>query len=453
MRCTIAALRSEGVSRSSLLWLLVIAAYPLWWVLGAEQFVPPVASVIAAIAVLPQVKRKPLPSLSALYLTFLLWQVVSLTQVETAERFLSWAKNWLTYAGGGAAALLVAVTVTRSSLFAAAVIRVLAVLGGVVGILSLLHSFLGVEISFVTPLGLLIPNDVLSHQYPSLVFIKTIGKPLPSFWGFPRSSGLFLFPNEAGLFCLATAVLQGYLAARARARAGKAAWAAALILSLVGFVGAVSRSSLVAGVVFGITAALLLILKRKTKLPCTLRVAILLVSTVLAFPAFRLAHDLALKRLGSLSYRLRVVSYSLRALLQKPLVGWGTQLDYDQVYPNSALEKVVTLGSHSDYLAVLFRFGIVGLTLYLLFIGTVVGRGIRTVLTMAEDSTLPLLATGLVCAFAIQGLFIELALDAFVFLTVAILWGIVLGFAASTSGEEEESHLEQQQDSDYLHRR
>ena len=67
-------------------------------------------------------------------------------------------------------------------------------------------------------------------------------------------------------------------------------------------------------------------------------------------------------RVGSLAVRLEVYSATLELFTQHPIAGWGHTVKI------AGLPSVYSAGSHSFYLGILFKHGVIGLLIYLLLI-------------------------------------------------------------------------------------
>lgn len=357
-------------------WLLLL--FPVWWALGIEQFIWPFTLGFAAIKVvlLQRYRIIVVPPLKwfALYLLAIL--VSSLFIIETF-RWFTYIRNFGAYISG----FLILLIITNRAgdqrnidkLLNAVLIAM--IVTGVVGALGMLDVW---RPSFESVAGRLFPSSIASTSYGQLIANRSIGGRgwFTGLGEYFRLSGFFLYGTHyasAIVYVLPFLFLrlgQGKLSS-------KIAVSLSIILLIVNLILTTGRVAVVSLLGGGLYFVLFHSFHRRTiralmALGLTIAI-ILLLLTALIDPAGLFDGDLATQTAeslnalifargeGSFTDRFAVYSASFEGFAQRPIFGWGTERDVPGI-PFPA-------GSHSEYIAVAYRQGLIGL---LFFVGLLV---------------------------------------------------------------------------------
>ncbi len=145
--------------------------------------------------------------------------------------------------------------------------------------------------------------------------------------------------------------------------------------------------------------------------------------------SFQVINDLIYDfRPYSVLSRVLVYERSWELVLQKPIWGWGTLLKLE------GLPSEFSAGSHSDYLNVLFRFGIPGLLMYLAYIFAM-GRALwkaYLAVPLGDGKRFLRICLALMAAMLVRQVTSELFWDLYVVSLLWAVWGLGLARAASS---------------------
>ena len=158
-----------------------------------------------------------------------------------------------------------------------------------------------------------------------------------------------------------------------------------------------------------------------------------LVVGVCLFVIFILSYtNIILYEVNPMSMQIRTFIFekSIDSWKESPMFGWGTQRNIEVVggMPNSPQHTIPALGTHSHYLSILYRYGLVGLTLFAL-IYWLVFREIYNPLRIQKKDQFWLLLL-MYCGWAfsanmIHALFIEMDFDVILFFTIWLNWSLI----------------------------
>jgi O-antigen ligase len=340
----------------------LLALLPLWWALGVEQWLPTVA-LAAATLKLAVTRRRIVRSLPlALMLLLLVAMLASALFVTEAERYLSFARLFAVHLTGALAWIIVTTeartwSAVRSLLVAVTVAMASA---GVLGALG----FLGVaELHFSSPFGYLLPDSIRRTDYGSVIAMRsTGGQAWFSLLGtYYRTNSVFLFSTMYAAALAITIPVAVFLATTTRG------WRRVLVVLLVALLGlnlvfTTGRAALT-GLVLGAVVYTYVRFRpwgRTVSFAAFVSIAAALAALVGPGRFVDAFEGVVVARgAGSVDARSLIYTETIRGALDRPLFGWGTERDIDVAgfrYP---------AGSHSLYLAVLFRHGIVGFALLL----------------------------------------------------------------------------------------
>ena len=395
---------------------------PLWWALGLNQVIW-IPTVVALAAFWIREPRRVIRATPLwMFAVFLGWALLSAVSITEPYRFVSFIKQYSTYGCGWLAAWLVLQTHT----FEEEVFETALCLGRVSLISSVFAcvGILGYDVSFRAPASFMLPVD-LPSGLTNAIFDKSWIQHEASYFrsGWPRPRGLNVYGNHfASMALMGLALTLGMLrSARVRiCRVG-----AAVVVQAVVLVYSLSRGAWLGGLA---AYLVLLILRPGLKVRAALLAWAGLVTIAFYWiGASEVLESRLFLKTHSNEGRVELYSKTVQRLLESPIsvvLGRGTQ----ETIPG----LTVPLGSHSMYLGVLFRHGVVGLGLFLLAMLGLVTRLIACMRFRNNQARDSLSATILFCilAFLIQGLVTELdVVDVFY---SQFIWTLIgLGMAAS----------------------
>lgn len=413
--------------------MLFLALWPLWWILGVEQILPPFFLAWEMARYLWQTRGRFTVSAPVVWAGLLaLWWVVPALWVdrEYAHIFLketatAWSQVFMLFLFWNA-------------------VRTAGAWGQVVRGLSLMTLYIAVG-GLVFALGIWRGSTVsaLGHLFPGLesapggfvstIFFRSLGRLSTESVLSPfRLTSLALQPTYLSLTTLALLPFAVWrvLATRGYARGIFGLAIAGLLVCLVGSESRVAYLAFGAGL-----AALAVCASRSWRSP--VRVAVFAGIVVLALTAVvigfggpgELWRTLAVEwRPGSLAVRLRVYAETWRLLPEHPIAGWGVQ----QQIPG--VRASFSAGSHSSIMAMWFRHGIVGLALYVglwVSVWREVIRGARSGMASQLLGRFWIAAAlGFLC-FNIRELADNWWWDQTVTMALWTLWGLVLAAPAA----------------------
>lgn len=389
--------------------LVMLAGFPLTWPLGLTALAPPVLAAVMVVLLARRGTCRLLPGVAPLLL-FVAWTVPCGLMVDSGARLAGWGLRQLTLAA--VAIVVVYITnaperVTRARVVGAlTVVWATVVVGGWLGVLA-------PNLTFTTPMGLLVPSGLLDNDLVHHMFVPTMAE-VQTPWGAPgpfnRPAAPFLYANGWGAaFVLLTPVT---VATLVTTRNAWVRWSVALLL-LASVVPAVASSN--RGMFLGLAASTAYVAVR---LVARARARTLLLFAVGAAVVTTLAVRLdVLARISdrqeystSTEGRISLYAETWHRTLESPFFGWGA--------PRPSLEHEVSVGTQGYVWAVMFSYGLVGLLLFAFFL---VGAVLRT--WRVVDDTAILLHASLVGAVVIVLFY---GLDVMQWLTIGSLAALLL---------------------------
>ena len=412
--------------------LLLFLAMPGLWTLGLDQLAWPAIGITAGVFALRSERWAPLPLLMVGFLA-----VVVISGVLGAQ-----GTRWITLARELVIAVAFFAALLGSRVFAGERRSSFLLCGGLAFVVavssvgSLVAAVLQNAATFETVIGPLIPDVIASTRLGELSFVERSLGTFSFFLGqfFLRPHGLFLFSTSQAVAY--TAAIPLMLAAAAWFPRHRWWFRAVAVLSLVAMLATTTRVPIIG---LGFSFLVVWLARRwmagtlVAGLPFTLRalpaygVALAIVLAVLLLSGMA---DIGSQLLATRSLDPRVALYdeTLRRWLERPLIGWGTEVDWD---PSASSEisvqeidpaAIPPLGSHSHYLGMLFKQGLIGLALFAGII-VVVARGAARRFTERRPGGDLLVVAFL--ATLIAGLTESWWLDPAGAVIVAVAWGYV----------------------------
>lgn len=354
-------------------WSLLL--FPVWWVLGIEQFIWPVILLIATAKLLY------LQHFKVIAVPPLKWFALYLLAILISSFFIVESFRWFTYIrnfGAYLAGFLIFLIITNRARSWKAIdklvdaLLIAMLIAGVAGVLAAIDVW---RPEFQSIVGRLLPSAVADTNYGRLIVSRRLGGQgwFAGLGAYYRLSSLFLYGTHyasAIVFTLPFMFMrldQKNIFKKIAVVLG----IALLVVNLVFTTGRVAMVSLLGG---GLYFVIFHSLHRRTvRALLAICVTLLLLLTLLfvllesSYPSpdnvttrvtDSLSGFLLARGSGSFTDRFAVYQSSLEGVASRPFFGWGTERDVPGVrYP---------AGSHSEYVAVLYRQGLVG---FILFIG------------------------------------------------------------------------------------
>lgn len=335
---------------------LGLALLPLWWVLGLEQFVWILIATLAAAKLVVSRRRIAVPWSLVLLGFGTGCAVLSGLAVTEQFRYFTLARAVMSYLTW-VLLVLVGANCVRTR-------RDVAALLGATGLAIASDTVLGAAAvsglfrpEYSTFFGKLLPSALtatdlgsrfLAHSLGDLSWLQGIGS-------YFRVTGLFLYATMHSAALAITAPLLLHLALHGRPLR-RWLWWAAIGLTVVNLGFASGRTAIAALLSTGAIWALTLsrsVFTRAALVVVALVGAIAFASLV-DVPGFTTA--LLEARGSSTSNRLEIYAATATAILERPLLGHGTELDVEGLpYP---------AGSHSFYLGIAFKHGVPALLFF-----------------------------------------------------------------------------------------
>lgn len=352
-------------------WLILLL--PIWWWLGIEQFVWPVALSLSALKMI---------ALQGYRLTIVppvKWFGLYIMAILISSLFIIENYRWLTYFrnfGAYLSAFLVLLIATnrvrtwRSINLLVNAMFIPLLIAGILGILAVYDIW---RPSFESVIGGFLPGSVADTSYGSAIVSRSLGVRgwFTGVGEYFRLTTFFLFANH---YASALIYIIPFLFHKLTygTLPKKIAIGAGIILLLANLFYTTSRVAMVALAAGAIYFILFQSLHRRlirvlAAVGLTIATLIVLLGSLidlsnpgqsgLITPLTESINAFVFARgEGSINSRSAVYVSSLQGFTQRPIFGWGTERDVEgNTYP---------AGSHSEYIAVLYRQGLVGFMLF-----------------------------------------------------------------------------------------
>lgn len=350
---------------------LAILLLPIWWVLGVEQFIWPIIFGIATIKTIylrdmRLVVTQPLRWFGL----FLIAVLISGFFIEESMRYITFARNFGAFMSG----FLVFLIITNCARSLCSIdktldaILIVMILAGVAGLLGILDIW---QPSIQSLTGRLLPNSIVATSYGQVIAYRQLGQ-YGWFTGlgqYFRLSSFFLYSNQYSIAIVYTLPFLFMRLGQSREIKKVLVGLAIMLLSinLIYTTGRISVLALLFGALyfalfhsiyrrtiralvgFGLSLVILAVLLLSiVEAGSTTSEAGLIEQTETAVEALVFARGS-----GSYEDRLGLYKATLTGFLQRPIFGWGTERDIEGL--------PLPAGSHSEYLAALYRQGLVGI--------------------------------------------------------------------------------------------
>jgi hypothetical protein len=347
---------------------LLFLMLPLWWALGIEQFVYFPLLLFSSVKLL-LIKRtvRYQPTL-ILLLLFTGASIGSLVQVEDPLRFVTFARNLLSYLTLTMLFFVITNAVRAwhqlQSLLSAIVISL-----GIVGVLGLMAALGTFTPVIQTPVTQLIPEMIRNTDLLGRISERELGSfSWFSYLGkYYRLRGTFLFATMYAAALAMVIPLAALCFNYANRKRGKILYLGIILVLLWNLFFTTGRTAWLA-----LLAGGLLWLVFSTRITLWTRASLIAIGIVGLVLLFTLQAPLIKEETGNLlaargsstSDRLLIYAATVEGIAARPLLGWGTERDVAGIpYP---------AGSHSYMLGILYRHGVAAGALFLsVFVATV----------------------------------------------------------------------------------
>jgi O-antigen ligase len=399
-------------------WMILLI--PFWWILGIEQFIYPVILSLASVKIIITKRGIQADKLILFYVLFLIVYIISAFYVTEPERYLTFARNF----GAYYSAVLILFIFYNERLEkkycdliikAVVIVMIIAAIIGFLGITGIYRQ------RFTSLIGYFLPSFITNTTYGGLIANRSIGvyQWFILFGGYFRVTSMFLFST---FFASAIAIvfpLFWYKYRMSVSRRDKMILAFLILLLLINLAfttGRIAIGSLFAGLVFIYFYHHVYKIRMKRIL---IHGGFILISFVILIAIFRedihsiLDAAIYARGEGSASSRLGVYKATLSGFLERPFFGWGSERDVIGLrYP---------AGSHSNYLGILYKQGVLG---FLLFLGIYVITWFRISSNEHLDPVLKRTIQGTFIIVLLNGMTDVLDLDATTFIFAWLIFGL-----------------------------
>lgn len=348
---------------------LLIGLAPVFWLVGIEQFValPLLSWSFLKYVLRGKGLRIGLPTL--LQVAIIVVVLLSAVAIDSPMRMVTFVRTTAMYVMGLIVAILVAGECDSPEKVRNLLRTVVLMMAGV-GAMSLMGVLGIADIRFRSLAGYLLPRSLAETGYGNQIVWRFLGNPswFQGFGSYFRVSGIFLFSTMcAAASAITLPIAIGFVYRTKGWRQG--AYLLAAMLIFVPFLFSTGRTAWLAFTISGVLVGILSL----RLLPRLLSVLIVVIAATSLFfvmpPDFILdavEETVYARGAGSTTSRLTIYRATLEGILERPILGWGTERDITTV-DNFELPA----GSHSHYLGFLYKHGLIGLAALLAFMAVI----------------------------------------------------------------------------------
>jgi O-antigen ligase len=368
----------------------LLLLFPLWWVLGIEQFIWPLGlMIIAILGASRKDYRLLIPPFAKWLLLFIGIYILSGIAIEEPIRLLTFTRTLGAYLSLFFLLIICANFVrswqdTKAILHAFSIMIAVAVVAGTFAIADLWRP------SFTSTIGLILPDWIASSSYGGQIALRRLGYPswFTVIGAYYRVSSLFLFPTMYASALAVSLPIIIYLWGITKTYRSRIFYAALALLLAFNFLFTTGRIAIVGFILGGgfhilfhtrWRPLLRLIMLSILLLGLTMSIYDLLVTTSQSqLSITQWWENFVMARgPGSFNARSTVYQHTLNDFSQRPLLGWATERHIpDFPYP---------AGSHSYYLGILYKHGLIGFSIFLALLGSLI-KHIQTPLLKLKQS-------------------------------------------------------------------
>ena len=407
---------------------VLILLFPFWWILGLEQFIWFFALLIIFIKMVIFKKGEfRLSNIHLIFLTFLFSVLLSIVNIDLPIRYITFFKNFCSFGS-----VWLSLVIVHNSLYdwseLLKLLRTLTYLilfSAIVGVINFFIPSSRIEITSL--ISFLLPNSLLSTSFGSILAVRNFGA-MDNFillGQYFRVNSLFLF---ATMFASVLALSMPFLIFFKKISVGfwsKFFYDLAILVTILALLFTTGRVAIFALIVGFLYFRFFIRPDKIIKIIYLIASAFVSLAIIVFFMQDSLFMDfinliLNSRGEGSKMTRIQIYINSFESLKEHFIIGWGTQRDVSGMhYP---------LGSHSFYLGILYKHGILGFSSFLCFL-VLVWKKIKVIkMKNSNNEILILLNYGRVMMFVllINGITDEFDLDSTVMFFLALFIAILL---------------------------
>lgn len=334
----------------------LLVGFPVWWLLGLAEFIWMLMAIpmLVSLAMRGDVRA---PRGFGIWLLFLGWMLISVTQLDQPSRLLSFSYRAAAYLSAGVVFLYVynlprQLVPIRSIVMALVAFWLVVVAGGLLGLLV-------PQGRLTTPLGLLLPPSVANNPFvvdmvhpPFAQVHDFVGYPVP------RPTAPFVYTNAwGGNIALLTPIAIAAIGV-AMSNLRRNAIRLALLVSLVPIVFSLDRGvwiSLGAGLVY---MAVRIAIRGRVRALAGLVALMTVIGALVVFtPLMQLIQD-RIANPHSNERRASLTEQAAKGAMQSPVFGYGGPR------PSAENTDAPPVGTHGQAWLVLYSHGVPGLVLF-----------------------------------------------------------------------------------------
>ena len=320
---------------------------PLFWLFGLDQIILYIISIFALFLI--SVKCKKLYRPSVWLLIFITSSIISMIFIDDNIRYLEAIRNIIIYFSIFSIIYYYYdknIYLQKLLLYYHLIFIIWITIAGYLGYF--------INISFIAPSKMIIPITTNS-SFINSIFSKNLGGHyftiIGDLW---RPSSFFAHSTSLGITLSISLPLillykQNYIKNSINRMLVNI-----LILFVIGLIILTTTRIAIISIIF---LMFYLLIKRKKYITI-----VSLVSSLIIIISKLLNQILTFRGGGSTGFRMELYKKSINYFLERPIFGWGAQMDL------KGFESIPALGSHSYYLNILFSTGIIGFILFYIFL-------------------------------------------------------------------------------------
>lgn len=407
-----------------LIWCL-----PILWTIGGERLLFP---ILAIAWLLPKIRKSDNRALTMIaplwwFAGFLLLSLLSITQINTDSRIITFVWDFSIYLGFFSAMLFINKNLTEFAQIERVMFHL--VMFSVVTQLVALTYFVFGSWRYNSIIGQLLPASLQDTMIGKGVLMRAVGRELYLLGINERVKSIFSSSIHFGTVLMMTIALTAYFVTVSKGWR-KAFYVGVIFSSAVLLLYSQSRTAMLLSVVMVIGIWTLVVLSRSRAFGPQMVAAALgilfvfaLMFTIIAWQDISsFIQDVFIEsRASSFENRSEIYSQTIQRIFEDPIIGHGTQTDVPGLsYP---------LGSHNWFLSILFKHGLVAFLPFMVFLTGVLGCAIANVFRTFADRKARIMAIVLgvwLVGYLLLCLTIEPVVDAMHLFHAGCMMGAIL---------------------------
>jgi len=410
-----------------LIWFL-----PLFWLIGGERLLLPVALILATYKHALPLRSLPRPLVYLFF--FLVAYLISIVALDSGARYITFVWDFAIYLS----MFFIVLALARQRLSfkeAEILIKHVVIFVFAANLLAFTYFVFG-GWSFSTPLGFILPGSIKSGAIGSKIATHGVGRELYFAGLTTRLASFFVSSMQYAAVILISLPATYYFISAAKG-GKKLIYIIPFVCLLIAGLFAQGRTAIVLGVLaLAFMVPLMAISKTRIWGKGVFNAVILgilgvaLIGLVLSFSYLSAEFQTYFvdARASSASERFEVYTRSGEAFTESPIIGHGSQVDEEDL--------AIPLGSHNWYLGVLFKHGLLGFLPFVAFLLSVLiasyklafVRGRATDKNARAFGFMLLTTVGSHCALCITA---EPVVDAIHIFIISIYYGVIISMSRS----------------------